>query len=316
MASALFPKTIDLDNASIQQLQLLFTTATSDLNKYIFTLNGKVVSRAAIMAVRAQSQQRIQQLGNDVGNWIQTTVPQQYVQGMQDAARQQAHYGDQVAAGLILGAIAGGAYAHLAAPSVMSTAKVLTPTPTTFDLQKQSLQTIMDDMSRSFGNTLTYMSRSTDGVISKVQSLGLRQLMAAEAKNGASEADITGKITDLIENSGIYGLVDKAGHEWTPENYADMLVRTKMVEARNNGLMNALLSAGKDLVEVSSHGAKDKCGPWEGRILSITGDDKLYPSVADAYAGGLFHPRCKHSLNSVNPDLFPSQKNSPAMAAV
>lgn len=315
MATPLFPKTIDLDDASIQQLQLLFTAATSDLNNYIFTLHGKVISRAAIMAVRQQTQQRIQQLGNDVGNWIQTAVPQQYVQGQQDAARQQKHFGNDEAAGLILGAIAGGAYAHYASQPVMQTARIINPKPTTFDLQQQSLQTIMDDMSRSFGNTLTYMSRSTDGIISKIQSLGIRKMIAAEAQNGVSEADITAKITDLIESNGIFGLVDKAGRQWSPDDYADMLVRTKMVEARNNGLMNSLLSVGQDLVMVSSHGATDKCREWEGRILSIAGGNELYPSVADAYAGGLFHPRCKHSLNSVNPALYPSGKPSGSLVA-
>ncbi len=311
MASVLFPKTIDLNEASIKDLSILFNSTTTDLNKYIFTLNGVTVSKAAIMSVRMQCHQRIQQLGNDVGNWIQNTVPQQYVQGMQDAARQQSHFGDHVAAGLILGAIAGGAYANLSSKAVMTSSRILTVPNSIFDLQKQSVQTIMDDMSRSFGNTLTYMSRSTDGIISKIQTLGIRQALAEGAKNGLSEADISAKITKLIESNNIYGLVDKAGRQWSPEDYANMLVRTKLVEARNNGLMNGLLSAGKDLVEVSSHGAIDQCGPWEGRILSISGTDQLYPSVEDAYAGGLFHPNCKHSLNSVNPSLFPSEKKSP-----
>ncbi len=87
-----------------------------------------------------------------------------------------------------------------------------------------------------------------------------------------------------------------------------MLVRTKLVEARNNGLMNSLTSIGRNLVQVSAHGASDACGKWESVILSIVGGSSLYPSVSDAIAGGLFHPNCKHSLNSVNDSLFPSSK--------
>ncbi len=78
-----------------------------------------------------------------------------------------------------------------------------------------------------------------------------------------------------------------------------------LCEARNSGLMNSLVRVGKDLVQVSAHGAKDQCRPWESKILSISGMDTLYQSVEDAYSGGLFHPNCKHSLNSVIEALLP-----------
>jgi len=177
------------------------------------------------------------------------------------------------------------------------------------------VQNIMKDMSTSFGNTLTYMSRTTDGIINKVQSLGIRRAIAEEAQSGVSTEAISKQIAGMINDSGIYGLVDKAGRNWSPENYADMLVKTKLTEARNNGLMNSLLQVGQDLVEVSAHGAKDACAEWEGRILSITGRSKLYPSVQDANNGGLFHPRCKHTLNAVPADTYPDQylSDDPAM---
>ncbi len=301
--STLFPKRIEIDNASIAQLELLFTVATNDLQNYLFTLNGHVISKGQIMLLRQQSHQRIQKLGNDVGEWITKTVPYSYAQGQHDAARQQSHLGDKVAAGIILGAIAHRAFAS---PPVAGGEVITSAEPKIFDLHAQSIDTIMKDMSASFGNSLTSLSRSIDGVISRVQSLGIRRTIAEAAKQGSSVDAISKSITDLLDNANIYGLVDKSGRQWAPDVYARMLTRTKLVEARNAGMMNSILSIGGDLVQVSAHGAIDQCGPWEGKILSISGSNKYYESVQDAYSGGLFHPNCEHSLNTVNEALLPN----------
>ena len=307
MANALFPKSIEVDNASIQQLELLFTVATKDLSNYIFTLNGKVITKAQIMMLRQECHQRIQKLGNDVGTWISTAIPLAYAQGQHDAARQQSHFGDKAAAAAILAVIVHEHYANKAITGV----KVVTPPAGHLDLQNQGVKAIMDDMSSSFGESLTVMSRSVDGVISKVQSLHLRRLIAEQADKGATADAISKQITAILEDNNIYSLVDRAGKHWQPDVYAKMLTRTKLVEARNNGMMNALIGVGHDLVQVSAHGAIDQCGPWESRILSISGNNKLFPSVEDAYSGGLFHPNCKHSLNAVNPAFYPSSKPEP-----
>lgn len=306
MANALFPKRIEIDNASIAQLELLFTVATNDLQKYLFTLNGKVITKTQIMMLRQTSHQRIQKLGNDVGQWISTTIPYSYAQGQHDAARQQSHLGDKIAAGVILGGIAHHVFAKKTISSIPKE-NLVSSEPKIFDLHNQSVETIMKDMSNSFGNSLTSLSRSIDGVISRVQSLGIRRTIAELANGGSSVDAISKSITDLIDNANIYGLVDKSGRKWAPDVYARMLARTKLVEARNAGMMNSIVSIGNDLVEVSSHGAKDQCGPWEGKILSISGNNKYYENVQDAYSGGLFHPNCEHSLNSVNEALLPKK---------
>ncbi len=37
------------------------------------------------------------------------------------------------------------------------------------------------------------------------------------------------------------------------------------------------------------------CTPWQGKILSITGKTKGYPTLEEAKAAKLFHPRCRHA---------------------
>lgn len=307
MAQPLFPKSLEIDEDSLDELQSMLTDAGNDLQSSLNTLNGHSINRAQIIAVRQQVQARLQQLGSDIGVWVSVEVPTAYVAGQQNAARQESSFGAKESAGLILGAIAYGAYAKYANDRIMTTAKIISPSPAIFDLQNQSVDTIMKDMSTSFGNTLTYMSRSTDGIISSVQALGIRRAIAEEAKAGSSVSSISKQIASTIEDSGIYGLVDKGGHTWTPENYADMLVRTKLSEAYNNGLINSLLGIGEDLVEVSAHGATDACARWEGKILSISGNSKYYDSLQEAKNDGLFHPRCLHVLSAVPPNTYPEQ---------
>lgn len=311
--SALFPKRIEVNDASVAQLEALFTASSQDLHSYLVTLNSQNISRSRIAQVRSQIQQRLATLGVAVGSWVVATVPRQYAQGQYDAARQQSHFGEKAAAVTILAAIANKSHvisrnATFEAKHGLSyiPGKVVSPTQKMFDLHKQSVQGIMDSMSKSFEDSLNSMARSADMTINKIQALNIRRAIAEQAHAGTDTSAISKQITDIIKNSDISALVDKGGRTWSPESYANMLTRTKLVEARNNGMMNALTSVGHDLVEVSAHGAIDACGDWEGAILSISGDSANYDTVDDAITGGLFHPNCEHSLNAVNPADYPA----------
>ena len=313
MAAPLFPKRVDLDKASINQLLQLFSDSSQDLQGYLLTLNGQTISRSNVAQVRSQIQARIQTLGVAVGAWVSTTIPQQYAQGQYDAARQQDHFGEKAAAAVIIAGIA-----NMSAVTARNSAfeaknglgfipgEIISPKQEMFDLHRQSIQAISDSMSKSFGTSLTSMARSADKTVSSVQALGIRAEIARQADAGTNTQAISKKIADLIRDNDIAALEDASGRMWSPENYADMLVKTKLTEARNNGMMDALTSVGQDLVEVSSHGATDACDQWEGEILSIAGDSELYPSVSDATDSGLFHPRCQHSLNAVDPTFYPN----------
>ena len=68
------------------------------------------------------------------------------------------------------------------------------------------------------------------------------------------------------------------------------------MEAHLQGTANRLVEQGHDLVKVSTHrGACEKCVPWQGKVLSITGKTSGYPTLEEAKAAGLFHPNCRHA---------------------
>jgi hypothetical protein len=122
--------------------------------------------------------------------------------------------------------------------------------------------------------------------------------------SGATKQEIVEEIKRVIRLNGIEALKDRSGKSWTLDRYAEMLLKTKFVESRNRGFANRMAENGYDLVQVSDHGGEcDLCSPWGGRILSLRGETKGFPTLAEAESSGLFHPNCKHGINAIIPEL-------------
>ena len=78
----------------------------------------------------------------------------------------------------------------------------------------------------------------------------------------------------------------------------EMLSRTMLMQVHNKAKEFEILDHGEDLVIISSHPkACELCVPWQGKVLSLSGKNKDYPSMQEAVSAGLFHPNCRHSFN-------------------
>lgn len=100
---------------------------------------------------------------------------------------------------------------------------------------------------------------------------------------------------DALKEGKLWVYVDKAGRQWTPRAYADMIARTTIREAEELAIDQEQIALGEDLIEVSDHRRECwQCRPWEGVILSITGATNGFLTKAEARARGLWHPRCGH----------------------
>lgn len=170
-------------------------------------------------------------------------------------------------------------------------------------IHTNAIAALVDDASRAFGESLTGVDRSAQLLLGKVSREALTQKLAEGLIGGKARKEVAKIIKGTLQEQGLDALIDKGGHTWTLDRYADMLFRTKAVEARNRGLMNRMVENNYDLVQVSAHGATDVCGAWEGKILSATGATPGYDTVADAEADGLFHPNCRHAINVLIPSL-------------
>ncbi len=100
-----------------------------------------------------------------------------------------------------------------------------------------------------------------------------------------------------------FTFTDAAGRRWDTRTYLNMNTRTNAMRVYNDLLVeNIAKASGSDLVRVSRGGdPKCKgCGPWEGIILSVSGETNGFPTYDEAKAAGCFHPNCVHTLEAVD----------------
>ena len=100
-----------------------------------------------------------------------------------------------------------------------------------------------------------------------------------------------------------YVFVDAGGNPWDSLRYFQMNARTNAMRVYNDCLAaNIAEATGSDLVMVT-RGGDPHCGgcfPWEGRILSLSGNTEGFPTYDAAKEAGCFHPNCVHTLDGVD----------------
>jgi hypothetical protein len=113
-------------------------------------------------------------------------------------------------------------------------------------------------------------------------------------------ADILARIKQTLGHATDTGIIDSAGRRWKPEVYVDTVTRTKLNAAHRDATSNEAIGRGVYYAQISSHGAKDACRNWEGRIVKLTPDAPGdYPYVGDLPRREIFHPRCRHVLSPI-----------------
>jgi hypothetical protein len=96
------------------------------------------------------------------------------------------------------------------------------------------------------------------------------------------------------------GIIDAAGRRWKPEVYTEMVTRTKLAQTQRESAINDALGRDAYYGKISSHGAKDLCRGWEGRVVKLTPDAPGdYPYYGSLPNREIFHPNCKHVISPV-----------------
>ena len=109
-------------------------------------------------------------------------------------------------------------------------------------------------------------------------------------------------ILNRFADEGLQGIIYRDGRHVSLEAYSEMVGRTMSGRAAMQASLNRYQEYGQDLVRVSSHAmACPICEPWEGEILSQSGDNQDYASLDEAINDGLFHPNCAHDISPYFP---------------
>lgn len=273
----LYPKSVNIDETQLTRLTRTYETAYIDIYKSI--ANATPFSQQRRKSILGQIEAILTDLGSNTKDFIEEHIPVYYEVGADNAVAQ---------------------LKAINAPIDIKTG---------FNkIHKEAISALVDDTAKAFGESITGVMRSARSIMGDATKRTLTQQLATGTISGEARKAIQKTLIGTLQQEGLASLVDKAGHSWELDRYTEMLIRTKAVEARNTGLTNRLVENNYDLVQVSSHGADDVCGSWEGKILSLTGatteiDGEEVPTLDDAEADGLFHPNCKHAINALTIEL-------------
>lgn len=275
MAGNAFPKRVTLDDAATRTITKLYQeTQAAIVRDIVHGVSDDYNVRRQLQLID-RIDAILNQLGAKTRDWLDQEVPKHYMYGTNDALKQ------------------------------MSRLKL----PVKYDeafgvIDREAVNALISDASLSFGNSLTTAKRSTQKVLTDASRREIRMRLAEGRIAGEAKNTIVDSIKSHFLEKGIIGLTDKAGRDWGIDRYANMLVQTKLTEARNTGMANKMAANGYDLVIISDHGASDSCADYEGEVLSLTGATPGYKTIDEAQADShLFGPNCRHAMNAVVQDI-------------
>jgi hypothetical protein len=109
-------------------------------------------------------------------------------------------------------------------------------------------------------------------------------------RNELSKKAIDGKFVTVLDKNG-------KERRYEIKYYSEMVAQSKYLEAMNTATINTALEVGSDLVQMDNHNSEcDICAPLEGKIYSISGNDKDFP-VLDFNVP--LHVHCYHGLTVI-----------------
>lgn len=74
-----------------------------------------------------------------------------------------------------------------------------------------------------------------------------------------------------INANGLTGFIDHGGHQWTPEAYVSMDLKTTMSNAANRAIMDRNREFGNDNISVRVNAtAREGCYPWQGKVMNMS----------------------------------------------
>lgn len=175
-------------------------------------------------------------------------------------------------------------------------------------LNKPLIEAIIADTQSDLLAVTQNVERKTRAAVRQATADVLRAKTSAGINGTQSLTQaLTKELRSKLGNAANTAIIDAAGRRWKLKTYAEMLVRTKTLEAHKEATRNEALGRGVQYAVISRHGATDACRDWENRIIALTPDAPGgFPFVDDLPRNDIFHPNCKHIYTAVRrPDRLP-----------
>jgi hypothetical protein len=168
-------------------------------------------------------------------------------------------------------------------------------------LNREFIKTAVADTQADLLQVSQNVERKVRTAIRQVTAEAMRSNLTQGINTTDSiKRDILRQLRERLGDSINTGIIDAAGRRWKPEVYAEMVTRTKLAQTQRESSVNDALGRNALYGKISSHGAKDACRNWEGKIVKLMPDAPGdYPYYGALPNREIFHPNCKHVISPV-----------------
>lgn len=162
------------------------------------------------------------------------------------------------------------------------------------NITKETFTSKVDNTINSLQQDLAAITESIKANSEKI----IKELKSSPTANTLKEQKkISAEIAADLQEKGITFFTDKIGRKTPIEKYVRMRVFTDSVTIQRTSYFVRAIQYGVDLVRIvhlNIHPTCELCAPFEGKILSINGDESGYMTIEQAENYGLFHNNCDH----------------------
>ena len=161
------------------------------------------------------------------------------------------------------------------------------------NITKETFTSKVDNTINSLQQDLAAITESIKANSEKI----IKELKSSPTANTLKEQKKSAEIAADLQEKGITFFTDKIGRKTPIEKYVRMRVFTDSVTIQRTSYFVRAIQYRVDLVRIvhlNIHPTCELCAPFEGKILSINGDESGYMTIEQAQNYGLFHPNCDH----------------------
>lgn len=186
--------------------------------------------------------------------------------------------------------------------------KLNTKTLLNSDYSARTFKNILNDSIGAFVSGVEQGKKTFLRYINETQQLAIsedtinKQIAKGIIEKGsvnAAKKNLKDKLKKQLEDGKIITIIDKNGkpRNYNIRDYAELVARTKLINAQAQGTLDIAREVNQDLVQVSSHNTEcEVCGPIEGRVFSISGNDPDFDPLDFEFP---LHPNCRHTLTVI-----------------
>lgn len=266
----------------VERLIQYYRLAMKEIVLYLMSVDPASLDARMQKRLLKQIEEILSELNKNAKEWIEENIPKAYREG-------------QASALVSLGEAA----------SIASAIDMVTASRLNRHYVEALINDTYDDLLQATQNT----RRRVKQVIREIVAHQLRLKAAQNLGRKTMTRDVIKEMRERLGEAGQFAIRDRANRVWKIEDYADVVVRTKIMQAHIEGSRNEAMQRGALYGVISSHGATDACKFHEGRIVKLVPEAPgPYPTVEQLRASGqIFHPRCRHNVMPIrDPNLLPA----------